>query len=166
MKRTLFHTLTVAGIVAITAGGIISMSVTAVQAAAALTLPPQDGGAVPLKGYVRTIAGDRLDYMCFNPLASAALLTRCTTGEMNIEWETEAVPTKASGQYVEFTWIVSYSTVTSAANRTFALFINNEKAFDIKSVKGVNPQQWSEKAGDGSELSFQLVKPDAAAAVA
>ena len=138
--------MTAAVAVAITAGCIIAISAATAQHAAALTPSAQDGGIAPLKGYVRTIAGDRLDYMCFNPLASAALLTRCTTGDMNIEWETEAVPTKAAGQYVEFTWIVSYSTVTSAANRTFAFFINNEKTFDIKSqskgsIRSIGPRR-------------------------
>jgi alpha-mannosidase len=154
--------MTAAAAIAITVGCIIAIPTVAAQHAAALTPPTPDGGSAPLKGYVRTIAGDRLDYMCFNPLASTALLTRCTTGDMNIEWETEAVPTNAAGQYVEFTWIVSYSTVTSAANRTFAFFINDAKTFDIKSQKGVNPKHWTETAADGSELSFQLVKPDAA----
>ena len=162
MTRILSHTMTGAAAIGIAAGCIIALFSVTAQHAAALTPPAPDGGSAPLKGYVRTIAGDRLDYMCFHPLASTALLTRCTTGEMKIEWETEAVPANAAGQYVEFTWIVSYSTVTSAANRTFAFFINDAKTFDIKSQKGVNPQHWTETAADGSELSFRLVKPDAA----
>jgi hypothetical protein len=35
-----------------------------------------------LKGYVKRIGGEALDYYCFTPLAKTALLTRCTTGAM------------------------------------------------------------------------------------
>jgi len=142
--------------------GNVVLAVAGVQCAAALASPTQDSGTVPLKGYVRTISGDRLDYHCFNPLATTALLTRCTTGEMSIEWETEPVPANAAGEYIEFKWVVSYSTITSADDRSFDFFINNEKAFVIKSKKGVNPHQWSENAADGSELRFQFVEADAA----
>jgi alpha-mannosidase len=125
---------------------------------------PQDelSTTMPLKGYLRSIAGETLDYNCFNPLATTALLTRCTSGDMAIEWETEAVPQNASGDAVIFKWIVSYSTITSAGDRKFDFFINDRKEFVISTRKGVNPQQWTLMAADGSELRFQFVKEDAA----
>ena len=138
------------------------IAIAAVQGALAQTSPDEFSNIQPLKGFVRSIAGERLDYNCFNPLATTALLTRCTTGDMNIEWETEPIPTNAKGDYAYFKWIVSYSTITSASNRTFDFFIDNQRWFAIKTYKGVNAKQWSLKAEDGAELTFHLVKEDAA----
>jgi alpha-mannosidase len=115
-----------------------------------------------LKGYVKAIAGEQLAYNCFNPIAGTALLTRCTTGEMAIEWETEPVPADAKGDAIFFKWIVSYSTMTSGGDRHFDFFINGQKTFVIATQRGVSPQGWTLKASDGSELTFQLVKEDAA----
>ena len=114
-----------------------------------------------LKGYVKAIAGQRLEYNCFNPLAATALLARCTNGDMAIEWETEPVP-DAGGDYLLFQWIVSYSTMTAAGDRHYDFFINGRKSFVIATTRGVNPKDWVLRADDGSELTFQLVKEDAA----
>jgi hypothetical protein len=154
MQKSLFRAMTVAG--------LVSAAIAVVHHASAQTSLDQLSSIHPLKGYLKSIAGERLDYNCFNPLATTALLTRCTSGEMNIEWETEPIPSVVKGEYVTYKWIASYSTVTSADNRSFDFFINNQKSFVIKTYKGVNTKQWSLKAENGSELSFELVKEDAA----
>ena len=115
-----------------------------------------------LKGYVRNIAGEQIDYNCFNPLATTALLTRCTTGEMAIEWETENIPAAAAGESVSFVWIVSYSTTTSSGDRDFDFSVNGRKTFTIHTVKGLNEKEWRLRAADGSILSFRFVAEDAA----
>ncbi len=119
-------------------------------------------GSAPLKGYVRSIRGEQLEYNCFNPLATTALLTRCTTGEMAIEWETERIPSDAAGETVSFVWVVSYSTTTSSGDRNFDFSINGKKAFTIHTIKGQNPKEWRLKSADGSELSFTFVAEDLA----
>ncbi len=138
--------------------------------AAAVVVAVADARAFPdnvssgkiLKGYVKAIAGERLAYNCFNPLAATALLARCTTGDMAIEWETEPSPGGVNGNYLLFKWIVSYSTMTSAGDRRFDFSINGQKAFVITTTKGVNPEGWTLTSDDGFELTFQLVKEDAA----
>ncbi|HTO95139.1 MAG TPA: glycoside hydrolase, partial [Bacteroidota bacterium] len=111
---------------------------------------------------MKAIAGEQIDYNCFNPIATTALLTRCTTGEMAIEWETEPIPAGAAGETVSFVWVVSYSTTTSSGDRNFDFFINNRKTFTIHTVKGVNAKQWRLSAADGSALEFTFVAEDAA----
>jgi alpha-mannosidase len=119
-------------------------------------------GVKALKGYVKAIGGEQIAYNCFNPIATTALLTRCTTGEMAIEWETEPVPGDVRGNDLAFKWIVSFSTATSGADRHFDFFINGQKTFRIETRRGVAPKGWTLKADDGSELTFQLVKEDGA----
>jgi hypothetical protein len=104
MKRSLLHLMKVTGMV----GAAV------VHYGVAQTSLDQLSNIHPLKGYVKAIGGERLDYNCFNPLATTALLTRCTSGDMDIEWETDPIPADAKGKYVIYKWIVSYSTVTSA----------------------------------------------------
>jgi alpha-mannosidase len=129
----------------------------------ARSTPDEDVATVKaLKGYVKAIAGEQLVYNCFNPIATTALLTRCTTGDMAIEWETEPVPVDTHDKVLSFKWIVSFSTMTSAGDRQFDFFINGQKTFVIATKRGVSPKGWTLRAEDGSELVFQLVKEDAA----
>ena len=124
--------------------------------------PVQLPHASPLKGFARAIAGEEIEYNSFNPLATRALLTRCTTGAMAIEWETEPVPAGLAGDTVSFVWVASYSTITSSGDRNFDFFINGKKEFTIHTVKGINPKGWRLGAADGSSLAFTFVAEDAA----
>lgn len=138
----------------------LALLVASVQAPGAAA--PQTRPAAPLKGYVKSIAGEQIEYNCFNPLATTALLTRCTTGAMAIEWETEPVPAGAAGETASFVWVVSYSTTTSSGDRNFDFFVNDRKTFTIHTIKGVNAKQWRLEAADGSVLEFTFVAEDLA----
>jgi hypothetical protein len=115
-----------------------------------------------LKGYVRRIAGEMLDYYCFNPLAKTSLLTRCTTGSMAIEWETEPIPASTGDAYAYFVWVASYSTTTSTGNHNFNLFINNRLTFTISTHVKHTDSAWTLKSEGGAELTFRLAKQDLA----
>jgi alpha-mannosidase len=115
-----------------------------------------------LKGYNKRIAGEILDYNCFNPLAKTSLLTRCTTGEMAIEWETEPIPGDLKGPYAYFVWVASYSTTTSTGDRQFDVFLNHEKTFVIRTFKNRTDSAWTLSGAGGAELAFRLVKKDLA----
>jgi alpha-mannosidase len=154
MNRSLMHTMTAACMPLLVA--------TTMLAEAGQTSAGQRSAESTLRGYSQSIAGEQIEYNCFNPLATRALLTRCTSGTMAIEWETEAVPRPVGGEYVTFKWIVSYSTMTSAGDRRFDFFINNEKSFVIRTTRGVNQKQWSLEGKDGARLAFELVREDAA----
>ncbi len=126
--------------------------------------PLQDefAGAKLLRGYVKRIAGEPIDYNCFNPLAKTALLTRCTTGSMAIEWETEPIPPDITGPYAYFVWVASYSTTTSTGDRHFDVFLNNTKTFEFKTYRGRTDSLWTVEGDGGAELTFRLVHEDLA----
>lgn len=112
-----------------------------------------------LKGFVKRISGDTLTYYSFNPLARTAMLTRCTGGEMAIQWQTEAIPADSKGEFAYFIWISSYSTYTGSGARNFDFFINGLKCLTFRT----SPEKsWKEKSADGTELTFQLVQEDLA----
>jgi alpha-mannosidase len=138
------------------------LAATILQVAHVQSAPDDLSRVKVLKGYANALAGEQLAYNCFNPIASTALLTRCTTGEMAIEWETEPVPANAQGDELRFQWIVSFSTATSGGDRKFDFFINGQKTFVIATERGPAPREWTLKAEDGSKLAFQLVKEDGA----
>jgi alpha-mannosidase len=115
-----------------------------------------------LKGYVKRIGGETLDYYCFTPLAKTALLTRCTTGAMAIEWETEPIPAGLTDEYAYFVWVSSYSTNTSTANRNFDVFVNGTRSFTVTTHLKHTDTSWTLKSQGGAELSFRLVKEDLA----
>ena len=112
-----------------------------------------------LKGYQKRISGDTLGYYSFNPLARSSMLTRCTSGDMVIEWETQAIPADAKGDYAYFIWIGSYSTYTSSGVRNFDVAINGKPALRFQNLK---EPAWKQSAKDGTELTFQLVHVDQA----
>jgi alpha-mannosidase len=130
----------------------------------ALSQQPADefAGAKLLKGYVKRIAGEILEYNCFTPLATTALLTRCTTGSMAIEWETERIPAAMTDSFAYFVWVVSYSTTTSTGDRRFDIFINNRKTFEITTYRKRTDSLWTVEGDGGAELTFKLVKEDLA----
>jgi alpha-mannosidase len=115
-----------------------------------------------LKGYVRRVAGEQIDYNCFNPLAKSAILTRCTTGEMAVEWETEPIPEAASDEFAYFVWVASYSTTTSTADHHFDVFLNGIKSFTFATREKHTDTAWTVAGEGGALLGFQLVKEDAA----
>ncbi|MCX6230473.1 MAG: glycosyl hydrolase-related protein [Bacteroidetes bacterium] len=113
-----------------------------------------------LKGCVKVISGEPIEYHCFNSAATSAILTRCTSGEMQIEWETEAIPVKTKEKFVTFYWICSYSSGTSKGDRNFDISINNSKYFSFQTHVNKNDKQWLKKAEDGCELSFEYKGED------
>ncbi|HTR99677.1 MAG TPA: hypothetical protein VML00_08000, partial [Bacteroidota bacterium] len=124
--------------------------------------PARSEHTPPLRGFVRAIAGEEIEYTSCNPLATRALLTRCTTGAMAIEWETEPVPAGFTGDTVSYTWVANYSTMTSSGDRNFDFFIDGRKTFTIHTVRGHNPEGWRLAAADGSVLEFRFVAEDLA----
>ncbi len=108
-----------------------------------------------LKGCTKTISGEPIEYQCFNSAATTAILTRCTTGNMDIEWETEAVPENSKDKFHTFYWICAFSSGTSKADRTFEVSLNGKKYFSFQSYLNKIEKQWVKKADDGCELSFE-----------
>lgn len=116
-----------------------------------------------LKGYQRELSGENISYMSALPdFATTALLTRCTDGRYVIEWETEAVPADFRGEYVYFAWVAAHSKNTSHGDRTFDLYVNDQKALEFKTYKDRSFKHWSFAGAGGEEVVFEYKTDDGA----
>jgi len=113
-----------------------------------------DPGSPILKGFVKGLSGEHIDYHSFHPYATAALLTRCLDGKHVIEWQTEPIPTDYTGEYATFAWIAGHSTGTSAADRKFFVSINGNHWFTFTTIKERRVWQWTVEGRSGARLSF------------
>ncbi|MGN6541688.1 MAG: hypothetical protein ACTHKY_12845 [Ginsengibacter sp.] len=107
-----------------------------------------------LKGYVKDISGENISYHSFHPYATEALLTRVTDGKKAIEWQTEAIPANYKDSVVYFAWIAGYSCGTSAADRHFDFYIDNQKVLTFTTVAKKVIKTWNVKGLNGTELFF------------
>ncbi|MCX6259044.1 MAG: glycoside hydrolase [Bacteroidia bacterium] len=114
----------------------------------------------PLKGYIRRISGDTILYRSYRNDVKWAMLTRVTTGKMAIEWEAEALPASYSNNEVCYTWIAGYSSGTSSGNRTFDLYVNDEKWLSFTTIAKWKGKDWSIQGKNNSVLSFELKTKD------
>ncbi|MFZ4399352.1 MAG: glycosyl hydrolase-related protein [Bacteroidales bacterium] len=108
-----------------------------------------------LKGCATVISGEPIEYHCFNTAATSAILTRCTTGNMQIEWKTEAIPIENKEKFITFYWICSFSSGTSHGDRKFDISLNDTKYFNFQTFANKYDKHWVQKAEDGCELSFE-----------
>ncbi|MEO6837607.1 MAG: glycoside hydrolase family 38 C-terminal domain-containing protein [Ginsengibacter sp.] len=113
-----------------------------------------------LKGYIKDISGENISYHSFHPYATEALLTRVTDGNKAIEWQTETIPANYKNNDVYFAWIAGYSSGSSAADRHFDLYINNEKVLTFTTVAKKVLKSWSVKGLHNVELIFQQKSVD------
>jgi hypothetical protein len=111
-------------------------------------------GTPVLKGFVKELAGEHIDYHSFHPYATAALLTRCLDGKHVIEWQTEPIPKDYSGEFATFVWIAGHSTGTSAADRKFYVSINGTLWFTFTTIRERRVWQWTVEGKKGARLSF------------
>ena len=123
---------------------------------------PYFGNINYLKGYAKEIAGENINYTSAIPdVAKTALLTRCTNGEMKIEWETQPIPAGSKGPYVYFAMIAAYSQGTTHGDRSFNFFINDKKTFTIKTYQNKKDSVWHYEAPTGEALVFVKNREDA-----
>ena len=107
-----------------------------------------------LKGYVKDVSGENISYHSFHPYATEALLTRVTDGNKAIEWQTENIPLDYKDSAIYFAWIAGYSCGTSAADRHFDFYINNQKVLTFTTVAKKVIKAWNVKGLNGTELFF------------
>jgi alpha-mannosidase len=113
-----------------------------------------------MKGYVKDISGENISYHSFHPYATEALLTRVTNGNKSIEWETEDIPKDYKDSVIYFAWIGGYSCGTSAADRHFDFYINNQKVITFTTIAKKVLKAWSVKGLNGTELFFEQKSVD------
>ncbi len=107
-----------------------------------------------LSGYNHKISGNDIEYHSHEPNVNDALLTRCTDGNMAIEWNTQNIPLDFVDKEATFTWIAGYSCGTSSANRKFDLYINNELILTFTTYYLNSPNSWKFEGKNGVILTF------------
>jgi hypothetical protein len=116
-----------------------------------------------ISGYEKEISGENISYFSAYPdYATVALLTRCTDGNKQIEWESAPVPKDTKGQFVYFSWVAAHSSGTSSGERFFDLYLNDEKLLTFSTLPDHQRPDWSFAAADSSRLVFQQTKRDGA----
>jgi hypothetical protein len=124
---------------------------------------PVFGNIRYLKGYVKELRGENIGYFSALPeFANTALLTRCTDGMYNIEWETESIPESVQGRFVYFAWVAAHSKATSKGDRKFDLFVNDRKALTFETFKGKSAPFWTFSGADGDAVVFEWKTDDGA----
>jgi hypothetical protein len=110
-----------------------------------------------LSGYANNISGEQIQYHSFHPYANKSLLTRNTSGKMDITWETDPVPTDFGAKEAYFLWIGGFSTGTSDADRYYDLKVNGEYILTFVTHPGCDTSNWSATGKKGYTLSYQHV---------
>ncbi len=107
------------------------------------------------EGFRKNIGSNEFSYHSFRNDVLKSLITRCTNGEMAIEWETASIPQNLENNKIGFLWIAAMDITNEKT--FFDVYINGNKRFEIPAG---NKQNWSLKTDDGGELSFATVETD------
>lgn len=107
------------------------------------------------EGYHQNVGENEFSYHSLRNDLTDCLLTRCTTGSMDINWETEVVPEDFSGVTAGFIWIAAIDITDKEL--FFDVYFNGIKRFEIPSSQRSN---WSIEPEDGGVLSFVGVEID------
>ncbi len=108
-----------------------------------------------LEGYTQSTGGNDFTYHCFRSDLSECLLTRCTTGNMAIEWNTQPIPINYRYKEVGFVWVAAID--LSSSGHIFDFYINNIKRFQIKSGTSDN---WEILNKEGGKLRYFGIKKE------
>ncbi|MBM3285891.1 MAG: hypothetical protein FJY88_00855 [Candidatus Eisenbacteria bacterium] len=114
-------------------------------------------GAGWLRGYRRSISGEKLSYHSPYPDAATALLVRATDGGMRIEWESEPVPVDAAGPST-FLWMCGLATQKGA--HAFHLSVGGRPVLCFRTGKDASERCWEIEGEDGARLRFLTTMVD------
>jgi len=111
-----------------------------------------------LKGYRRTITGERLSYHSPYPGPASALLVRATDGTMAIEWESGLVPADFAAPEATFVWMAGID--TNNGSHRFRLDIDGAEAVAFTTSPDRERKAWTVKGATGVSLSFETAMVD------
>ncbi len=111
-----------------------------------------------LQGYSKEIDGKRFGYHSPIPSVNTSLLVRGQDDYKKIIWETEKVPEKSEGNYLQFIWLFGMDVVQDPV--TFHLEVNNEKYIQFSSSKLSTTGQRVFMGENGSELLLNVTMLD------
>jgi len=127
---------------------------------AGLAAPAPDAPEPWLKGYARTVSGERLGYHSPYPDIGTALLVRATDGEMRIAWETEPVPAGFRSGSATFLWIAGIA--SRRGGHEFFLSADGEPLLAFRSAADPSRRTWTVTGRGGASLTFRTTMVDAA----
>jgi len=107
------------------------------------------------EGFQKNTGSNEFNYHSFRNDVSNSLITRCTSGSMEIEWETAAIPETSQQKETGFLWIAALDLTSEKV--VFDVFINGTKRFEVTSTE---KKQWQINTNDGASLSFVTVETD------
>ncbi len=107
------------------------------------------------EGFQQNVGANEFSYHSFRADVGKSLITRCTDGQMVIEWKTQAIPAGFDQSEAGFLWIAALDLTKEAL--TFDVFFNGQKRFEINTSEQKN---WQLKTEDGARLSFVTVETD------
>ena len=107
------------------------------------------------EGFKKNVGANEFFYGSFRSDVGKSLLTRCTDGQMAVEWQTQVVPSDFSQQEAGFLWIAALDLTPQAL--VFDVFVNGKKRFEITSS---DQKEWQLKTADGGSLSYITVMTD------
>ncbi len=106
------------------------------------------------EGFSKSIGDNDFTYSSLRNDVSDALLTRCTEGNMSIEWLTETVPSDyKKGAW--FTWLAAID-LTTEQNK-FSVFVNDIKRFTF--ISGTDEDKYFD-GSDGGKLEYITIQKD------
>jgi len=111
-----------------------------------------------LKGYEKTVAGEKLMYHSPYPGLSSALLVRAREDWREAEWETEPVPADFRGD--EATFILMAGLATGKGGHRFDLRVDGQPAASFTTGRDASSRMWSVDGECGISLSFQTATID------
>lgn len=107
------------------------------------------------EGFQKNTGSNEFTYHSFRNDVSDALITRCTNGQMEIEWETTMVAESFQQKEAGFLWIAAMDLTSEKV--IFDVYVNGTKRFEIPSGENRN---WQINSDKGGTLSFLTVETD------
>jgi alpha-mannosidase len=109
-----------------------------------------------LEGYAESISGEVIDYPRLRDDCTEALITRATTGRMDIEWKSQVVPMGTNGREVCF--VVGAGIITRPNTVFgFSLLVNDKATCRFSTTDTLN---WEAVDSSGVRLVFDGVMRD------
>ncbi|MHC4348377.1 MAG: glycoside hydrolase family 38 N-terminal domain-containing protein [Planctomycetota bacterium] len=108
-----------------------------------------------LEGFARAVTGQRISYHSTRIDCTEALITRATTGDMAIAWETAPVCKDWRGGGATFFWLAGMDLADE--RRRFDVLVDGKKRFEVHTGR---QGRWTVESPEGGRLEFDVVKRD------
>jgi len=108
-----------------------------------------------MEGFQKNTGENTFSYHTFRNDVTDGLITRCSNGQMAIEWETQPLSANYSEPNAGFLWIASINLTTD--KNIFDVFVNGTKRFEIPASMN---REWEITTPEGGKLAFTVVNTD------